>query len=381
MNLRLCLLSFSVFPLVSAPVLSRSEPAERPIASLPSHSAPLPARERGVRGTPSPEEPSAKRSSHRQPTAFGDAESYLHLDQGEGFPAASAVDTGAGFAYYAFSQDPAVGPGEIVKVRISDLTRVDTLVLAPGESVLTCAAIDPGADALYVATYGAPGNVIKIRLSDFSRQASLTFQPGEDYPRVAVLDSAHGFAYFGLWTSPGFVVKVRLSDFTRVGALKLDPDENDVHLALIDSVGEHAYFTAGNGALVKVRLSDFSRTAGVKQALPLATGAISPDGLHAYFGTGGQPGLVVKIRLSDLAEVGRLPGTGTDGFATSAIDPNGTFAYFGSYSDVASRLNRVLLSDFSWSGSLGLTWADGYLNDIVLDAPGNTLLLQTYANH
>jgi hypothetical protein len=53
--------------------------------------------------------------------------------------------------------------------------------------------------------------VVKVRLSDFTRVGSLTLNTGEYGLRSAVIDTANGFAYFGTGTSPGKVVRVDLS--------------------------------------------------------------------------------------------------------------------------------------------------------------------------
>jgi ethanolamine utilization microcompartment shell protein EutS len=83
--------------------------------------------------------------------------------------------------------------------------------------------IDSAHDYAYFGTDTDPGMVVKVRLSDLTRVGVLTLTTGEDYLYSAVIDAANGFAYFGTATYPGpdVVVKVRLSDFTRVGALTL----------------------------------------------------------------------------------------------------------------------------------------------------------------
>ena len=74
--------------------------------------------------------------------------------------------------------------------------------------------------------------MVKVRLSDFTRVASLTLNAGEDYLASAVLDAADGYAYFGTDTTPGRVVKVRLSDFTRVTGLTLAAGEDSLSAAV-----------------------------------------------------------------------------------------------------------------------------------------------------
>ena len=97
-----------------------------------------------------------------------------------------------------------------------------TLVLE-GDNRIISAVIDQAGGFAYFGTDTSPGTVIKVRLSDFTRVDTLTLKDGEDKLTSAVIDPGNGFAYFGTNTSPGIVVKVRLSDFKRIGALPL-PD-------------------------------------------------------------------------------------------------------------------------------------------------------------
>src|SRR5207237_6194884 len=94
----------------------------------------------------------------------------------------------------------------------------------------------------YFGTYSEPGIIIKVRLSDFTRVGALTLGSGEDDLYSAVIDPAGGFAYFGTDTFPGIVVKIRLSDFTRVGSLTMNSGEDELGAAVIDPAAGFAYF-------------------------------------------------------------------------------------------------------------------------------------------
>jgi hypothetical protein len=98
----------------------------------------------------------------------------------------------------------------VVKVRLSDFTRVGALTLNSGENNLRSAVIDPAGDYAYFGTLTSPGVVVKVRLSDFTRVAALTLNSGESYLRSAVIDPADGYAYFGTGTEPGIVVQIDL---------------------------------------------------------------------------------------------------------------------------------------------------------------------------
>jgi len=310
----------------------------------------------------------------RTPLAFGDAERILRLDAGENAVFASLVDSAAGFAYFAFPGFPAPSPAEIVKVRISDFTRVGTLTLAQGESDIRSAVIDTAGGFAYFGVYASPGSIVKVRLSDFSRVSSLPLNPGEDYLDAAAIDPAAGFAYFGTFTIPGSIVKVRLSDFTRVGAMTLDPGEDLVVTSMIDPPGGFAYFATGQ-VVVKIRLSDFSRVGSFLFG-SITTSVIEPGGAFAYFGAGPNLGTVVKVRLSDLTEAGRIDCAPTvGGLATSAIDATGQFAYFG-INSFSGDVVRVRLSDFTRVDALSLGGTGvSFVSAAVLDPVDGSLFL------
>jgi hypothetical protein len=98
----------------------------------------------------------------------------------------------------------------VVKVRLSDFTRVGALTLNSGEDYLRSAAIDPAGDYAYFGTSTSPGEVVKVRLSDFTRVAALSLNTGENYLYLAAIDPAGGYAYFGTDTTPGIVVRIDL---------------------------------------------------------------------------------------------------------------------------------------------------------------------------
>src|SRR2546427_9898098 len=116
-------------------------------------------------------------------------------------------------------------------------TRVSTLTLNADENIVAPSVIDSAAGFAYFAAvhYASVGTiassvVVKVRLSDFTRVNSLTLKTGNNIPVSAVIDTAAGFAYFGLWDSPGssnpgIIVRVNLSDFTLVDSLTLNTGE------------------------------------------------------------------------------------------------------------------------------------------------------------
>jgi hypothetical protein len=311
-------------------------------------------------------------SPPRRPLSFSESVS-LTLHTGEDSILSAVIDTSNGYAYFGTH----TSPGIVVKVRLSDFTRVGALTLITGEKWLTSAVIDTTNGFAYFGTMTTPGIVVKVHLSDLTRVGALTLNAGEIWLSSAVIDTSHGFAYFGTnkYPSPGIVVKVHLSDLTRVGALTLNTGENSLGSAVIDTPNGFAYFGTYTfpGRVVKVHLSDLTRVA----ALTLNTGedilgsAVidTPNGF-AYFGTiASSPGIVVKVHLSDLTRVGALTlNTGENMLESAVIDtPNG-FAYFGT-NTYPGRVVKVHLSDLTRVAALTLNEGEDSLVSAVIDTP------------
>ena len=131
----------------------------------------------------------------------------LRLSQREGKLASAVIDSTHGFAYFGAE----TSPGIVVKVRLSDFSRVGALTLNAEETELYSAVIDTQRGSAYFGTLTRPGRVVEVRLSDFSRAGGLAFGEGEDSIWCAVIDPTRGNAYFGLDTGPGIVVRVSLA--------------------------------------------------------------------------------------------------------------------------------------------------------------------------
>src|SRR3989442_4719989 len=75
-------------------------------------------------------------------------------------------------------------------------SRVGALTLNPGEEYLCSAIIDSANGFAYFGTFTSPGVVVKVRLSDFTRVRNV-IAFGQTWFSSAVIDSTNGFAYFG----------------------------------------------------------------------------------------------------------------------------------------------------------------------------------------
>jgi len=144
-------------------------------------------------------------SGDAAPTEVG----VLALDPGEDEPLSAVIDTANGYAYFGAIRVPPAGPAKVVKIRLSDFSRVAAVALGSGENDLRSAVIDAAGSYAYFGTNGVnPGRVVKIRLLDMTRVSATDLNPGEYNLASAVLDTVNGYAYFGTSTSPGKVVRV-----------------------------------------------------------------------------------------------------------------------------------------------------------------------------
>ncbi len=150
----------------------------------------------------------------------------LSLSPGENGLHVALIDPSGGYAYFGIEGFGINGNfypsnSEVVKVRLSNFTRVGNLTLNSGEDDLQSAVIDPSGGYAYFGTATNPALVVKVHLADFADAGALTLNSGEGPLTSAVIDPSSGFAYFGTGTSPGVVVEIRLSSLTRLGALRL----------------------------------------------------------------------------------------------------------------------------------------------------------------
>ena len=229
---------------------------------------------------------------------FSETSPSLVLSVGENDFHAAVIDTANGFAYFGATQSP----GVVVKVRLSDFTRVGALTLSSGENSIALAVLDATNGFAYFGTSTSPGRVVKVNLTTFTRVGALTLNSGENQLTAAVIDPTNGFAYFGTSTSPGRVVKLDLATFTRTGAVTFSGNENSLNSAVIDPANGFAYFSTDTSParVVKLNLATFTRDAALTfrsgENQPSA-GVIDPARGYAYWGTNTIPGIVVRVDL------------------------------------------------------------------------------------
>ncbi len=272
----------------------------------------------------------------------------------------AVIDQAAGFAYFGTDTTP----GTIIKVRLSDFTRVSAITLQDGEDKLSSAVIDPAGGFAYFGTNTSPGIVVKVRLADFKRVGALSLpaQGGDvalNKLTSAVIDTGNGFAYFGTDTSSALIGKISLADFSRVAQLPLNSGEDNLSTAVIDTSKGYAYFgtRTSPAKVVKIKLSDFTRSGAVTLSdgsgadqieKNLSASVIDMAREEAYFTTDSSSGLVVRmdIREGSFQRIG-VRNTGTDKILSAVIDTDNSKIYFATRPDSGSaEIGKLDIQNF-----------------------------------
>lgn len=288
----------------------------------------------------------------------------IHLNTLENTPYASVVDVANSYAYFGTFTIPA----KVVKIHLSDFTRVGVITFPTGENLAAAAIIDPAAGYAY---FGTMTSIVKVDLSTFTRVGAIV--PGATFLYTAVIDTVHGYAYFGTLTDPGQIVKIDLSTFTLADTLTLPAGEGNFGSAVIDTSAGYAYFGTGShpAKIVKINLSTFSR----EDAMTLDTGeneagaaVIDVTAGYAYFGMNKMwPAEVVRISLSTFSRAGVLTfHTGEDMIRSAVISPSAGYALFGTYT-TPGRVVSVRLADFSRAAAVTLNTGEDEVMSGIID--------------
>ena len=313
------------------------------------------------------------------------------LSEGEGYLRSAVIDAANGYAYFGVGGPPdqiEAGEQRIVKVALGEgnaaPSRAAVLELEAGaEAYLHSAVIDPENGYAYFGTHTGPylpfwaGRVVKVALGDeadaperlghatLHSSASL-FTGHEAQIGSAVINPASGHAYFGSLSLPGRVVKVGIGGPEktpiRLGACSLpweglwDTSYGELRSAVADPQTGYAWFGSGTepGGVVKVAMGEgdalpthiatLELPAGVND---LRSAVIDTENGYAYFGTNTAPGKVVKVALgygvSPPTHVATLTlDEGEDYLTSAVIDMENGHAYFGTNTD-PGRVVKVAL--------------------------------------
>ena len=128
------------------------------------------------------------------------------LNGGEGALTA-IIDNG--FAYFGTQPSSANGTalGRVVRIDLSNFREAGSITLGVGEEIVFSGAIDASNHFAYFGTInrngkGEPGKIVKVSLSDFTKVGELSLDAGEQNALAVVVDPL-GFAYVATRVASG----------------------------------------------------------------------------------------------------------------------------------------------------------------------------------
>jgi hypothetical protein len=306
------------------------------------------------------------------PTARMTQEGVLVLEPGEDRASTSLMSPDGSHAYIVSQSRGSTCPAApaycdpvIVKVRMSDFTRVAALPLTGygGRKSFT-GIIAPSGEFGYFAVDGDSSNsahIIKVDLAQMTQVATVAL-PTEKFPRVSLMSPDGAFASFvsnGANTfNPGRIARLELEpEFRRLSAATLPNNRFGTNTnagaitanGAVGYVGAFELTTSRGGQLIEVELADgitfpsgrILALEGFGTNINTITIDTDPDETFLYVGTNGRQFL--KVQRSDLSVVGALPIASSFGSPASAvIDPDGRHVYLGTTSGF---ILKILLRD------------------------------------
>lgn len=237
----------------------------------------------------------------------------LRLGAGEGRLAAIAVDAASGYAF-------AVGEGIIMSVAVGSTAPMQVVqrakVSPPGLRLLWV-VLDADTQMLYAGGGGQPGRVLRMRLAPGGRMepaGNATLPSGSDEPSCAVSVASQNALFVGTATAPGTVVQLMMQRLEPVRSLSLPAGVDYLISAAINHRTGVGYFgtgtTPGSVAVVdltglqllRVLLMQSREVAARLLVIDVTAGML-------YGATNTDPTTLIQLSLSDgsrLASV-RLP--------------------------------------------------------------------------
>jgi predicted RNA-binding protein with TRAM domain len=307
----------------------------------------------------------------------------LELNAGEEKILSAVMDSANGYVYFGTRTQP----GKIIKVRLSDFTRVGAITLESGENDLYSGILDPVRGYAYFATHTSPGRVVKIKLDTFTRVGAITLAAGENLLFPSGIDVESGLAYFG--TDKGlsageYIIKVDINhpNFSRIAAVNLAADEYACNAILLDKVRGYLYVTLGSfsnhGKFARIRLSDFTyvdRLTFLPGENYLGPSVIDPQSGYAYVAS--SPGNIIKVRLSDFTRVTALNLPSENAFRAGALDLQTGFVYFGTQTS-PGKVVRINLETFTRYDGLTLPIGFDEIGAAAIDTTTGCVYFGTY---
>jgi hypothetical protein len=282
---------------------------------------------------------------HKYTGSTLDFVSSLTLNSGEEYPYAAAAHNGYG---YVGLWD---GLGRIVKIDLSNFTRVGVLDPEDGNAAYVGAAIDEENNFAYFTTNSSPAKIVKVDLSDFSVDSILTLNSGENSIwSTPIIDTANDVMYVGIYASPARIVKINLADFTRTSAVTLDTGENAAYGITYDPDGQFLFVGTLTipGKIVKVNAATMQKVSTLEiDQNSIASNSLGYDTefdkLYVLSGTSNPK--FYMIDPSDMSIETSITLSTSNYIDATIYDIANKVVYFGSYGDPAAQIVKVQLYD------------------------------------
>lgn len=211
----------------------------------------------------------------------------------------------------------------ILKIRLSDMTFISSHTYS-GNNIWDLEDIINDGEHFYIVYNGLPTHIAKIRISDMVLVQTVSFPREPGYDRGHKLTNDGIYLYVVGRDPSSFVVKVRMSDLTIAGQNQLNADEEWVEKIVND--GTYLYMVSNRrvfsnpssiNRVIKIRMSDMVRVNSVDIQNPLNVWisdiVIDTKNLYVPFDN-----TIIVYRLSNLVEIYRfkMPETYLNEFLT-----------------------------------------------------------------
>lgn len=313
----------------------------------------------------------------------GEAFNYLSsltLQTGEDKIISSSVDIVNGYMYVGTD----TSPGQVIKIRLSDFTRVGAITLSIDS--LWGMAIDTTNGFLYVSgNIASTTNISKIDLTTFTETTVLSLTSELYKVNNLVIDISNGFLYIGTGstTDPAEIRKINLTTFTQTASLTLNSGENTIGAGIIYNgyIYYSARSTGNNAEVIQIRISDFTRIGSVSGVNLLSrvffTAKLDLVNGYGYFVS--DTTKIVKVNLSLLTIDSILQMPGINSFAYSSSISN-NYLYIGRATGNKGYIDRIRLSDFTLIDSIEIYNGNGINGFFIGETFGNFIYFAGYTS-
>ncbi|KAJ5078527.1 prolactin regulatory element binding protein [Anaeramoeba ignava] len=303
-------------------------------------------------------------------------ESTLNIS--DNYRLGSAIDVPNGFLY--IFTDPGSNP-KIHKIDLLDFVQVSSLSLnSTTETSPNCGVIDFGSNLMFVGTGTSPMKVIKINLTDFSRIDAITCASLEQNAISAGIDERNQLAYFLADSYPGFLVRIDLKNFSRIDSFEFQTDAYSLSFLIANNDSllhqNYSFISLSNSQVIQFDLATFSQinqtyVQDFRNPKVIVVDEINQVGYVGFE----HYGLVAKVDLVLFELLDFLvSGDDNDNIYFGEIDNQHGFLYFLEYGGL--KIIKIQIDNFTVVEVKEIFGSeDNYTQSVVFDSRGNFLYI------